>query len=144
MTEPVLEGWFTQDEAAPRLLGSCCEVCGTYHFPPQTLFCRNPACDSDALTQVELSRTGRLWSFTNACYSPPPPYVANEPFEPYAIAAVELADEQLVVLGQVVDGFGVDDLQIGMDMELTLGTLPAESGEAKLTWKWRPTDGGAA
>lgn len=143
MAEPVLEGWFTLDEQAPRLLGTRCPSCGTYHFPPQQIFCRNPACSNDELEDVELSRSGRLWSFTNACYPPPAPYVAADPFEPYAIAAVELADEQLVVLGQVVDGIGVEDLQIGMDMELTLGTVPAADGETKQTWKWRPASGGA-
>lgn len=143
MTEPVLEGWFTLDEQAPRLLGTRCPECGTYHFPPQRTFCRNPACSNDELEDVELSASGKLWSFTNACYPPPAPYVTADPFEPYAIAAVELADEQLVVLGQVVDGVGVDDLKIGQQMELTLGTVPAAEGEQKKTWKWRPANGGA-
>lgn len=143
MAEPVLEGWFTLDEQAPCLLGTHCPKCGSYYFPPQQLFCQNPACSNDQLDSVELSRSGKLWSYTNACYPPPAPYVTAEPFKPYAIAAVELADEQLVVLGQVVEDVGIDELEIGMDMELTLGTVPAADGEAKLTWKWRPTKGGA-
>lgn len=143
MTEPVLEGWFTLDEDKPCLLGTRCPSCGTYHFPPQHAFCRNPACGNDELEDVQLSRKGTVWSFTNACYPPPPPYVSGDDFQPYAIAAVQLADEQLVVMGQVVEGLGVDDLKIGMEMELTLGTIPAEEGAAKTTWKWRPINGGA-
>jgi|SRR5690625_392595 len=144
MTAPVLEGWFAGDEAAPHLIGTRCTNCGTFHFPPQTVFCRNPGCGSDELEEVPLSRSGKLWSFTNACYPPPPPYVCEEPFEPYAIAAVELAKEGMVVLGQVVSGTGAEALRIGMEMELALETIPAQSGEQhgeRLTWKWRPAGG---
>lgn len=142
MTAPVIENWFTQDSGSPRLLGTCCEACGTYHFPPQRVFCRNPDCDSDAFEDVELSSAGRLWSFTDACYAPPPPYVYDEPFEPYAIAAVELEDERMVVLGQVIRGVGIDDLAIGMDMTLALEAIPGNDGE-RLTWKWQPATGEA-
>lgn len=144
MVRPLLEGWFTLDERQPCLIGTRCVACGTYHFPPQSIYCRNPACDGDELEQVELSRSGRLWSFTNACYAPPPPYVYDDPFQPYAIAAVELAAERMVVLGQVVRGLDVQDLEIGMPMELALETLPAADGESRLTWKWRPAAGEAA
>ena len=44
------------------------------------------------------------------------------PFEPFAIAAVELADEGLIVLGKVVEGTLAADLKVGMEMELT--TMP--------------------
>lgn len=141
MTAPVLEGWFTQDAEKPQLIGTRCNGCGTYHFPPQTVFCRNPACASDQLEEVRLSRSGTLWSFTNACYPPPPPYVYDDPFEPYAIAAVELAEEGMVVLGQVVKGTGIERLEIGMEMELALESIPAQDGEPRMTWKWRPAGG---
>jgi hypothetical protein len=48
---------------------------------------------------VALSRCGTLWSYTDNRRTPPAPYVAADPFEPYAIAAVEFADEKLVILG---------------------------------------------
>jgi len=79
--KPVLEGFFTTGEK-PALLGSRCAKCGTYYFPKLEGFCRNPDCDCSQFESVELSRTGTLWSFTNACYKPPEPYVAAEPFEP--------------------------------------------------------------
>ena len=72
---------------------------------------------------MPLSRRGRLWSYTNNCYAPPPPFVAADPFEPYAVAAVELEKERMVVLGQVEAGVGVEQLEVGMEMELALGTL---------------------
>src|SRR5690348_6459747 len=67
-TVPVLEGWFTLDEGAPHLIGSCCMKCGTYYFPKQFTFCRNPDCDGNVFQEVKLSRFGKLWSFTDASY----------------------------------------------------------------------------
>ena len=59
-----------------------------------------------------------MWSYTENHYPPPPPYVAADPFEPYALAAVELADEGIVVLGQVAKGVRAADLRVGMEMQL--------------------------
>ena len=66
-----------------------------------------------------------MWSYTENHYAPPPPYVAAEPFEPYALAAVELADEGIVVLGQVAKGVRAAELKVGMEMQLELDTLYA-------------------
>ena len=135
---PAIEGWYTLDENSPHLLGSRCDSCGTFFFPKQATFCKNPDCDSTDFSEVELSRSGTLWSYTNACYQPPEPFVAPDPFEPYAIAAVQLEAEQMVVLGQVVAGVGVEDLKVGMPMELVLETLHADEGGEKIIWKWKP------
>jgi uncharacterized OB-fold protein len=139
---PVLEGWFTLDEHAPHLLGTRCTSCGTYYFPKQNTFCRNPDCAGERFEEVPLSRTGKLWSFTNACYEPPAPYVAPEPFVPFSIAAVEIEKERMIVLGQVVTGVGVGALKIGMDMELVLEVLSEDDTTQKLVWKWKPVAGG--
>ena len=112
---PAVEGWFRMDAEAPRLIGSRCRSCGSYFFPKETSYCRNPNCSSAELEEVPLSGRGRLWSFTNNCYAPPPPYVSGDAFEPYAIAAVELADEKMVVLGQVAAGVGIEALKAGME-----------------------------
>ena len=132
---PAIEGWHTMD-TKPHLIGTCCRGCGTYFFPKQDQYCRNPNCNST--DEVELSRTGHVWSYTNACYKPPAPYVAADPFEPYAIAAVQLEKEQMTVLGQVVKGVSVEDLKVGMPMELVLETLHETDEDIKVTWKWRP------
>lgn len=140
--QPVLEGWFTCRDK-PALIGTRCADCGSYYFPKLESFCRNPDCCSTEFETVELSRTGTLWSFTNACYTPPAPYVAAEPFEPYAIAAVELDLEKMIVLGQVVRGVGVEALKAGLTMELVLETIPdATEPAGKLVWKWKPVEGG--
>ena len=135
---PAVEGWFRPDEDQPALLGSRCLSCGTYAFPRQAYFCSNPVCSGMEFEEVPLSRRGRIWSFTDARYQPPPPYVAAEPYVPFCIAAVELADEKMVVMGQVVAGPTAADLHVGMEVELVVDTLYEDDEHEYLVWKWRP------
>jgi uncharacterized OB-fold protein len=137
---PAVEGLFRMGPGGPRLLGSQCRGCGTFFFPVERTFCRNPACEHADLQEVELSRTGKVWSYTSANYKPPPPFVAKEPFEPFAIAAVELDEEGLTILGQVVRGVGVESLATGMSMELVVDELYEDDEQIYMTWKWKPTD----
>jgi uncharacterized OB-fold protein len=141
---PAVEGWFTVPEPGsdepPTLLGGRCTDCGTYVFPRASSFCPNPACEGTDFDQVPLSRTGTVWSYTDAQYQPPPPYVVpGETFEPFALAAVELAAEGLVVMGQLVPGVGVDDVAVGDQVELVLGTLFSDDDHDHLVWRWQPT-----
>jgi len=138
---PAVEGWFTTG-AEPVLLGSRCTACGCVFFPRAVAdggFCRNPACAGEEFAEVELSRRGRVWSYTDARYQPPPPYVpATDPYEPFALAAVELP-EGLVVLGQVAAGYGVEDLRVGQEAELVVETLYTdEDGVERTVWRWKP------
>ena len=132
--EALLPGWYTLDQEKPHLIGTRCKACGTYYFPKQSTFCRNPDCAGTDFEEVQLSRTGKLWSWTNACYQPPEPFVTAQPFVPFAIAAGELERERMIVLGAVVDGVGVEKLKSGMPMELKL----EETFDGLLTWKWKP------
>lgn len=138
---PAVEGWFTTDgpDGEAHLLGDRCESCGTYVFPPTVAFCPNPGCEGAAFERVPLSRRGRVWSYTVNRYQPPPPYVPSDPFLPYGIAAVELEDEKLVVLGQVAGdaGEGSDPLTIGTEVELVIDTLFEDDSSRYLVWKWR-------
>lgn len=137
---PAVEGWFDPSGEAPALLGSRCLRCGTVAFPRETLSCRNPCCPAGPEDQEEtrLSRRGRIWSYTDARYQPPPPYVPADPYVPFALAAVELAEERLVVLGQMVPGVTVDDLAVGDEVELVVDTLYDHDEREHLIWKWRP------
>jgi len=135
---PAIEGWFTLDEEAPALLGSRCRRCATVAFPAERAFCKNPRCASSEFDEVELSRRGKVWSYTDARYQPPPPYVAADPYVPFALAAVELAAEKMVVMGQVATGVTVDDLSVGAEVELVLDTLYEDDEHEYLVWKWRP------
>lgn len=142
-SEPAIEGWFTlpdpDSEEAPHLIGGRCPACGSYVFPPREINCPNPVCTSDTLELVPLSARGTVWSYTENQYAPPPPYPAADPYEPYALAAVELADEGLIVLGKVAHGVLAADLKVGMEMQLEIEPLfTDDEGTTKLVYVWAP------
>lgn len=107
-------------------------------FPPRNGDCPNPICDSATLEPTTLSRRGTIWSYTENRYAPPPPYVAADPFEPYALAAVELADEGLVVLGRVTTGILAADLKVGMEMQLELDVSHRDAEHEYIVYVWAP------
>src|ERR1700712_147887 len=127
---PVIEGWFTTGPE-PALLASRCTTCGSVFFPRTEGFCRNPACQGEEFEVTELSRRGRVWSYTDAQYQPPPPYIpAADPYVPFALAAVELP-EGLVVLGQLADGYGVADVSVGTEVDLVVEALYTDESGAR-------------
>jgi uncharacterized OB-fold protein len=141
-SKTAIDGWFTADagDGEPHLLGSRCTTCGTFFFPRADFFCRNPACDGTNFEEVPLSNRGRVWSWTVNRYQPPAPYVSptgpDGEFEPFGIAAVELAEEKMVVLGQVVPGASV---AVGDEVQLVVDTLfTDDDGTEQLVWKWSP------
>ena len=83
----------------------------------------------------------RVWSYTDSRYRPPSPYVTDPElsWEPYALIAVELESERLVVLGQAVPGITVADLAIGIEVEAVPGVLHEDEETTWTTWHWRPT-----
>ncbi|MEU4091361.1 zinc ribbon domain-containing protein [Streptomyces sp. NPDC026673] len=146
--KPVVAGWFTADpadEGGFRLLGTRCRDCGAIFFPREDHACRNPACDGagEALEEVPLSGRGTVWSYTDARYRPPAPYAsdAGRPWEPFALVAVELTAERMIVLGQAAPGTGVADLAVGMEVELVPGVLHEDAEHTWTTWHWRPVGG---
>jgi uncharacterized OB-fold protein len=136
---PAVDGWWSLDDSGvPNLIGATCPQCGTYVFPPRENNCPNPGCSADELEQVRLSRRGTLWSYTENRYQPPPPYPQSDPFEPFAVAAVQLAEEGLIVLGKVVEGTLAADLKVGMEMELTTMALyDDDDGIEHTVYAWR-------
>lgn len=144
-TTPAIEGWFTTGEA-PALIGSKCSVCSTVFFPrcvdsEGRGFCRNPACNGEEFVDTELSRRGRVWSYTDAQYQPPAPYIpASDPYVPFALAAVEIP-EGIVILGQVADGYTVNDFKVGDEMELVVETLYTDETGDRTIWRWLPVNG---
>ena len=145
---PAVEGWFTLDER-PSLIGGRCDGCGTFVFPPRAENCPNPDCDSATLSPTPLSRRGTVWSYTENRYTPPPPYKASDPFEPYALVAVQLADEGLIVLGQAPKGVLAADLKVGMPMQLETDVLYREEHDdgtvtEHMVYVWAPAAGEVA
>ena len=134
---PAVEGWFTLGDE-PHLIGARCSGCGTYVFPPREGECPNPSCASDELVATPLSRFGTVWSYTENRYAPPPPYRAAEPFEPYALVAVKLDEEGLIVLGQAPKGVLAGDLRVGQPMQLETDVLFTEDGVDHMVYVWAP------
>jgi hypothetical protein len=66
--------------------------------------------------------------------------MSPDPFVPYAIAAVELSEEKMVVLGQVASDVDFARLKAEMEMELVLETLFEDDDSEYLVWKWKPVD----
>lgn len=145
-TEPAIDGWFT-DDPEPALLGTKCADCGTVFFPRVEGLCRNPGCFGRTLEEYRMSNHGTVWSYTDARYQPPPPYmVPGDEHVPFCHVAVELEAEKMIVMGQVVDGISIEDLEVGMPVRLVIDTLftddEAEDGPVRKTvWKWEPSYG---
>lgn len=134
------EGWFTEEGGA-ALLGSRCTTCGSLFFPKVSYACANPACAGREFEEARLAGTGTVWSYTDLRYQPPPPFVATtDPYEPFALVAVELDEGGLVVLGQAVAGVSVTDLHIGARVELVIDTLFSDDDHDYTIYKWRPVD----
>jgi len=138
---PAVEGWFTMDEKAPALVGGRGVDSGSYYWPPAMAVSGNPAAPGEEREPVELSRTGKLWSWATNHYAPPEPYVAPDPFVPYTVCAVELAEECMVVLGQLATGAEPGHLEVGMGMELVLGPLYEDDDHEYVVWQWAPLHG---
>ncbi|GGJ69118.1 Zn-ribbon domain-containing OB-fold protein [Streptomyces brasiliensis] len=137
---PAVSGWFTGEGEDFRLLGTRCAACAAVFFPREDVHCRSPECPGGELTEVPLSRSGRIWSYTDSRYRPPSPYVSHPelPWEPYALIAVELECERIVVLGQAAPGITVADLAVGMEVKVVPGVLHEDADTTWTTWNWRP------
>lgn len=121
----------TQD-SPPQLLGGRHLETGKITFP-----C--PA-DLERFEPVKLPRKGKIWSWTVQRFRPKtPPYTGPEKFEPYAVGYIELPDTVIVESRLVNINF--DDLNIGLDMELTLEEFGTdEQGNKVMTFAFEPCD----
>ena len=86
-----------------------------------------------SVTDARIGRQPRLRCRPGDILRQPGPF-AGQP-------AVQLEKEEMVVLGQVVRGVTVDDLKVGMTMELVLEALHETEDDIKVTWKWQPVTG---
>jgi len=140
---PAVEGWFTFDpenEAEPHLIGSRGAESGSYFFPKALAVSGNPDAPLEERDEVQLGRRGKVWSYTTNHYQPPEPYVAPDPFVPYSVVAVELPEEQIVVLGQLAEGVDPASISVGTEVELVLGTLYEDDEHEYVVWKWKPVE----
>lgn len=137
---PAVEGLFTTGDE-PHLIGGKGAVHGSYFFPKDMAGADPGGGAGEAREEVLLSRFGKVWSYTTSHYPPPLPYmVTTEPFEPLVIAAVHLEPENLVICGQMMPGVSLDDMRVGMPVELKVDTLYEDDENEYLVWKWDLAD----
>ena len=138
-TVPAVEGWFTTGDE-PRLLGTRCTTCGTVFFPAATGFCRNPACRGRELAPAELSRTGKVWSYTDAQYQPPPPYIPRargaRAVRHRRGRAGRRADRDPRPGGRRVTASTTSS--VGAEVELVVEPLYEVDGVDHLIYRWKP------
>ncbi|QMW21931.1 Zn-ribbon domain-containing OB-fold protein [Sandaracinobacteroides saxicola] len=97
----IAEGLFTDE----TLIGGRNRESGRIVFP-----C--PA-DSERYEAVTLPSRGTIWSWTVQRFPPKsPPYAADVPFAPFALAYVELPGA--VIVETRLEGFAFDELKVGL------------------------------
>ncbi len=135
--KPIVEGLFTWPSDDPRLIASRCKSCNS-HFFPRSDVCQNPSCMNLVdMEEVTLSTRGKIWTYTYAYFPPPPPFKSRQPFTPYGVGVIELA-EGIKVLSMLTD-CAQEDLKVGLDVELVVESqYEDEAGNEYLTWKFRP------
>ncbi len=135
---PIIEDLFTWPSDDPRIIASRCKKCGTVGFP-KLPFCPNPDCEKvrENIEQIELSKQGILYSYTFQHYEPPEPF-RLKPFKPYAIGMVDFP-EGIRIWGMITR---MEDLEIGMQVETTVGKLYEDEENEYITWMWNPVGQG--
>ena len=114
-----------------RLLGVECKKCGKRYIGPRKIC---PNCGSRELENVELSRTGKIYSYT-IVHVPP---IEKEHQAPYIIAIVEL-DDGCRLTAEIVD-CNPEEVKIGMPVEMVFRKIgeESESGIIYYGYKFRP------
>lgn len=131
MSDPTSPRIWQLKEIRYRLLGVKCRKCGK-HFIGKRMVC--PNCGSRELEQIQLSRTGKIYSYT-VVYTPPR---GRENYGPYIMAIVEL-DDGARVMSEVVD-IDPSEVKIGMPVEMLFRKIGEESdaGIIYYGYKFRP------
>jgi uncharacterized OB-fold protein len=109
------------------LVGSRCRTCDKHTFP-QRDWC--DACDDGgAMEPIRLSRSGRLYSFSEV-------HVAPSVFTtPYVVGYIDLA-EGVRVFAQIEHR--ASELALGEELEVTLGTIRTTAdGDPVISYKFR-------
>lgn len=132
---PIAEGLFTWPSDAPKLIASRCQRCGEVSFPAQQSC---PACTSETVEEILLSRRGQLWTWTIQRFPPPPPWIGDpRRFEPYGVGYVELP-EGVRVEGRLTTA-NPDELAIGQTMELVVEKFAdGQDGQSLMTFAFAP------
>lgn len=126
---PYREGlWKAGADGRPVLVGSRCGACGQVHFPRKPVC---PDCGRRDVEEVELSRRGRVYSFTTV-YQGPAGFRT-----PYVIGYVDLP-EGLRIFTQLV---GTQPPALDQPVVLDIGPVKEEDSETEVIGiRFRPVE----
>ncbi len=122
---PVKEGLVTgagKDDVT--LLGSKCLACKEVSIGTNPV-CLN--CGSDQIESIKLSSEGELWTYTVVRHKPPGEYLGPDPFQPFGLGLVELAEGVRIMAP--LEG-ETDAFRIGDKLQLKPWILHAADGKA--------------
>jgi len=132
---PAAADLFEQTEDGARLLGSRCASCRTPYFPRSDR-CHHPDCADSRMEDARFGPRGKLWSWAVQNYPPPAPARYDDPYVPYTVGLVDLADG-LRVLGRI-DEAEPGTTRVGSTVELVVAPLcHEEDGSELISWMFR-------
>lgn len=124
---PIAEGLFTEGDS-PQLIGGRNLETGRIVFPCP---------DSNSFQPYPLKRDGTLWSYTIQRFRPKtPPYAGPDGFEPWPLGYIALEGETMVE-ARIVN-VAVEDIKIGMPLELTQVPLDPDAVDSVLIHAFQP------
>lgn len=126
---PDLGGRVSWDGTTANLTGARCTRCGNHAFPFQESC---PSCTGGAMEAVALPRTGVVWTWTVQRIPPKPPFLAPDPFEPFAVAYVDLGG--VVRVETRLAGRDPGDWSIGDRVVLHVDVLPGQDPADDRSW----------
>jgi uncharacterized protein len=112
-----------------HLVGSACSECATQTFPAQS---GCPRCGSNAVAEMDLPDEGTVWTWTVQRFAPKPPYQSATPYQPYALAYVDLGPVKIEsrLRGKEIDSWRIGEtVRIVIDETSTPLTFWAEPRE---------------
>lgn len=132
---PIRQGLLTgslMDLETVRLAGSHCGTCGETSLGWQ-MAC--PNCGRETVRHIALSPRGTLWTYTVVRHRPPGDYRGPDPFVPFGMGLVELADG-LRVLSPI--NAEVEQLTIGMALRLAPYVRHEKDGREVVAFTFEP------
>jgi uncharacterized OB-fold protein len=126
--------YYRLENNTPYLIGSKCKQCGYVAFPKKVVC---PACvTKGSMVEIQLSRRGRLDTFS-VLHVGPPGFAT-----PYVVGYVVLPEGPRVF--SMIKGCqpSEDSLEIGQEMELTLGKIRHDEHNNEFVgYQFRPVNG---
>lgn len=124
---PVRQGLFTGEKGGGILLANKCRACGQIFFP-KAVFCLT--CAKDDLEELQLSRKGKLYSFTIS-------YMPSMHFQaPYAIGFINMPEGIRIFSPLIIDEN--KPFNVNMEMEVIVDKLWEEGGKEVIGYKFKP------